>query len=205
MKRLALIAVCAAFLALPAHASDHGAPSFSGCYVGVHAGVTSQSVDVDVGGTNIVTLGLDGTFIGGQGGCDVQMDRVVVGAYGEFNLYQADEDTLVIPLNIEIDRKWSLGGRAGLLINDQTLLYAKIAWTKASGENNDLTGWDMGGGLEIANVFGSNLALQLDYTFTAWYDEDNAFGFAGVESDATQHSGRVGMLYKFAAPAGPLK
>jgi opacity protein-like surface antigen len=191
-KIFAMAALCIAFLAAPAAASDHGAKSsFTGCYVGAHAGVTSQSVDVGAGGSDFLTLGLDGTFVGGQAGCDAQLGKLVVGGFGEFNFYQADEDnSFIVPLNLEIDRKWSVGGRAGLLINDQTLLYGKLAWTKASGENNDLTGWDLGGGLEIADVFGTNLALQLDYTFTKWNDEDNAFGFPGVESDATQHSAR---------------
>jgi opacity protein-like surface antigen len=212
-KLLTIAALLAVFASAPIHAADLGgkavaqqpaeprAVSRTGCYFGVHAGVVSQSVDIEAGGANIFTLGLDGTFIGGQAGCDAQAGRIVGGLYGEYNFFQAEGENAFLAINdIELDSKWSLGLRLGFLLNQHTLLYGKAAFTKAKGDNNDLTGWDFGGGLELDLT--RALSLQLDYTGTKWNDDDNAFGLTGVTAESLAHAGRIGLIYRFGANNG---
>ena len=143
---------------------------------------------------NRVTIGLDGGAIGVQGGCDATLDAFLAGVYAEYNWFDADETARVNGVDLfeaEINNKWSVGGRFGLLVNPHALAYAKLAYTQGKAGEHDLAGIDIGGGLEL--LLTSNLALQADYTYTKWNDEKAE----DVRFDPSQHVARVGLAYKF--------
>ena len=181
-----LIAAVAAFLTASGAAfAQSPVNTFAGCYVGAHAGYTANIVEVE----NAISLGVEGGLVGIQGGCDAAMDRAVVGLYGEYNFLNADQS--VFGQDIKMDSKWSAGIRGGLLLNPGTLLYAKIAYTKSKGDILDASGVDMGAGLEVALT--QNLFLQADYTYTKWKEDEEQ----GIDIDTNQHTGRLGVIYKF--------
>ena len=147
---------------------------------------TCESID-DVGSVDagdIVTLpgdsrevanldGLNSTGVVGdlRLGYDQKMGRFVLGVFGTYGFSGMDADgELTGQGNFSLERgdDWSIGARAGALVNDRTLLYILAAYTQTEydldltiGEDNfnettTFSGITVGGGIEFAvnqNVF----------------------------------------------------
>jgi len=172
-------------------------PSWSGCYGGVHAGYTAGNAELSEGGDEI-NLSILGSHIGVQAGCDRQLGRFVVGGFASYDWFNSDSDNSVGPVDIEIglDNKWTLGARAGYLINPGVLAYAKVGYTEAETSGKDFDGVDLGGGLEIK--LSDSVFLQADYTFTAW-DSERLKGDEAIKVDPEMHTVRLGVVYRFGA------
>lgn len=146
----------------PLSAEPPSSASWSGLYIGAHAGYASADFDLD-------PIEPDG-FLGGiQAGYNLQLGRVVAGIEGDYS-WGAIEDGVSVadpifgPVNVsvEADEIASIRGRLGLAPYDHLLLYATAgyAWTEAtldvrvagvglsSSNANDFDGLVYGGGAE---------------------------------------------------------
>ena len=165
-------------------------------------GIAGQYFPVSAGTRETASLdGLNSSgLIGGvSAGLDKQAGKFVFGVFGSYNLAEmsssndgflkavrgggsASEDGHVIDLQkAEKENEWSLGARAGLLVNPETLLYILAAYTqsdyKFSGEDRGeavsktvtFDGISVGGGIEFALM--SNVFLGAEYTHT-FYDSE---------------------------------
>lgn len=166
----------AALLPEPANAGS----SWSGCYLGA-TGSYNSAIVAD-------TLGAEGPGIAGTVGCDVQRDRLVLGASAEYGFTQFEW------ANIDVDADgWAIAGRFGVLADPKALIYGKVGWTELSADiaslaSVDLSGPELGGGVELDLGSGFYGRLEYDYLML---DVD------GLDIDANVHSFRVGGLYKF--------
>jgi len=158
----------------------------------------------------------DGFLAGVHAGYNVQPGSFVVGVEGDIEGVFGDDDddfngvilsptgvpvTYSIPSN-SIDWQGSIRARLGFAF-DRALIYATGGFAFAGlsdgiGASNDdtLTGWTLGAGIEYA--FTNNLTTRLEYRYTR-YDGDNIvfdttdFG----DNELEFHTVRVGLSYKF--------
>ena len=196
------------------------AGKWTGCHLGVAGGysVSNTKAAIDVPGGNLITVdgfageGLTGTALAG---CDLQLDRLVLGAWADYNWHNADvalsAQNGTINIRSPLDSSWAVGGRAGLLFTPDTLVYGLAGYTRASfgditltspGPNGslsigDFNGWMAGGGIETSLPI-AGMSLDLRYTY-AHYDRSTiAVGgpvFLGFEP--VVHSVRAGISYRF--------
>src|SRR3989304_3867484 len=159
---------------------------------------------VDAGSNEIGHLdGLNTSGLVGDGriGFDVQRGRFVFGVFGAygFNNMEADGSGELSGLgdfSLEKGDEWSVGGRAGILVNPRTLAYIMAAYTQTDyeltlhGSGDEATrsrettfsGVTVGGGVEFAltgNVF---LGIEGTHTF---YGKETIFD----EYDAERNVG----------------
>jgi opacity protein-like surface antigen len=212
--KLSLAATAAsALLAGTAMAADKGGPvsvptvaagpvatapiaSWTGCHGGGAVGYAVSNTELGIaGGPSIVDgVGAEGHAFTAIGGCDLQMGRLVVGAFGEYSWHQDHEFAIFSTPIASLDEQWAVGGRAGVLLNETTLAYGSVAYTEA-----DLTlgaldvthnGIQYGGGVEIQ--IGSGFAVDARYT----YSDLEAVSYGGLEIDPDVHAVRVGLNYR---------
>lgn len=164
---------------------------WSGCGLGAHAAYVAG--ELTAGGP--VGLGSTGQAIGASVLCDLQMDRVVIGAFADYDHFWGDLKT------VGIQNDWTIGARAGLLVTPNTLLYGHAGWSQLDVTGAKFNGWNFGAGTEMRLPTTAPLFVDLRYTH---------YEFAGVGPgiDAKGDAFRVGMVWKF-LPAGvaaaPLK
>lgn len=196
---LTALATLAGFAAMPAQAQE-----FDGPYIGVQAGwnraevadatIEAQPVDAEVS--------RDALVLGGYVGYNHQInDRFVIGAEAGFS--GAVDDELRAQSDgsaITIDPRYSfdLSARAGYLVNDKTLVYARGGYANSrvrttlvtddatTRVSDNLDGWLVGGGVERALT--NSVSARLEYRYTD-------FGNDGGQYD--QHQVLVGISYNF--------
>jgi outer membrane immunogenic protein len=202
MKRiLSSVAAVALSAGLATAAS---AEPFNGPYVGVQAGWSQDDV-----GTPSTPAG-DVTFDRSQdslsGGLFLGYDykispRVVVGA--EAGVQVGADDSIVrdfgsTQVTIDPERSLDLTARAGYLVNDDTLLYARGGYTNArvktsiedsagirsASANRD--GWLVGGGVEHA--LSDNVSARVEYRYSDLGEGDGGFD---------RHQALFGLSYRF--------
>lgn len=189
------IARCAAPVAT-APLATHGSHSVSP--VGIEPGGSREIASLD--GVNSAGLVGDGRI-----GFDAQRGRFVFGVFGAygFNQMEADAainlpnpfgDNIVGSASIDKGEEWSIGARAGILVNPRTLAYILAAYTQTDYEfgiagggssgSREITfdGVTVGGGVEFAvtnNVFFGIEGTHTFYgkeTIFSEYDADNNTG-----------------------------
>jgi hypothetical protein len=179
MRKTALAAaLLGALAATPAAAGSN----WTGCYGGV---LGSYNALVEDGGGD----GAEGPGIAGTLGCDLQRGNFVLGAlveYGftRFDFYGSDIDA----------EGWAVGGRAGVIVLDNALLYGVVKWTdldfsEDGYDDYGASGPVVGGGAEIP--LGSGLFGRVEYNYAMLDDDD------GLGAEVNAHSGRLGLVYKF--------
>lgn len=185
MKHILMATAAVIALASPAFAADMPVrqpvykaapvpvPSWTGCYVGGHAGwahFDDKVVDVDSlnGGAHFKIK--DDNFIGGgQLGCNIQNGQFVYGI--EADLGDLNTDKRAFDPNFPNGTFAKLRGgfygdvtaRAGFVLSNNALLYAKGGWAYfdgdaiadntrggfgGSGSTSGFNGWTIGGGVE---------------------------------------------------------
>lgn len=120
-------------------------------------------------------------------GYDKQMGRFIFGLYGTYGLSSMEANGSIDEVGsfkLERGDDWSAGARAGVLVNDRTLLYALVAYTQTEydlsvtdgtdtlSKNTDFDGITVGGGIEFA--VSKNIFLGLEGTHT-FYNEETVF------------------------------
>lgn len=207
MKRLLAIPACAAVALLPLEA-DATTTRWTGCGVGVQAGYSATIVDV---GFNVFKtagafegLGADGATYGLKAGCDMQMDRIVIGAWGDYSWFSSQDLSLTVSglgsISAGFDQQWAAGARAGLLVTDRTLVYALVGYTDVRGASfvPDFSGMVYGGGIEIG--LGNDLFGSLEYRYADLDKLTLTSGPNSISFDPNMHQIRAGLTYRFSLP-----
>jgi outer membrane immunogenic protein len=151
---------------------------------------------------NIDGLNSHGIIGGGVIGGDYQAGRFVVGIFGSYDFSsmktEGDIGSIYNPdgvgfdvTGIEKGDEWSLGARAGYLVNQRTLVYLLAAYTQteydfsgtdgagdAFSKATTFDGVSVGGGIEFAMT--QNVFLGLEYVHT-FYGEETVLDTGGSE------------------------
>lgn len=197
MRKL-IVAAAAALMSTSAIAADKGQPvdllpplpavaSNTSCYVQALAGSAVSTV-----GSNALpdSVSASGWTIGAGMGCDVKIERVVIGALARIELPVDPDGTL-----IDMEKSWMVGGRLGYMLNTGLMMYGLVGYESAelSLANIDIAkdGLVVGGGLEV--MLSKHLSLNVEYTNTI-VDSTTIGGFA-VKPES--HKARVGLTYRF--------
>jgi outer membrane immunogenic protein len=168
-----ILTLAAAGMAIAGAPSAFAAPvpaySWTGCYIGAHAGAASSHTVVtdEVDGYEIATLNASAAAGGVQGGCDYQFSPQWVagfqGMYTGTGLTAATTSDILDPLTLHGAIPWvaTFTGRIGFLPKPDFLIYAKggAAWNHTDAKLMyddmlvsempfDQTGWTLGLGAE---------------------------------------------------------
>jgi opacity protein-like surface antigen len=141
--------------------------------------------------------GINSSGLVGDGriGFDLQRDRFVGGVFASYGFNQMETEASIAGLgsaSIEKGEEWSIGARAGILVNPRTLAYILAAYTQTdyefgiaaggSSASREITfdGVTVGAGVEFAvtnNVFfgieGTHTFYGKETIFSAYDAEDN--------------------------------
>lgn len=134
-------------------------------------------------------------------GGDLQRGRFVFGVFGTYGFNDMTSSGNIgddISFGIEKGDEWSLGARAGLLVNNRTLAYILAAYTQSEFEFGgrigdesasktvDFSGITVGGGVEFAVT--NNIFLGVEGTHT-FYGEETLWD-SGTEEGCTVCRGK---------------
>lgn len=161
--------------------------------------------------TYSVDVNADG-FIGAVGlGYDRQIHRdIVLGVFGDYTIGNLDDDfTLVgIPGKYEYDNIFAIGGRLGVTVHQDLMLFGSVGYTSADlevssptgSEKFDLDGYFLGVGLE--RKIRDNLYLTADYRYSDFGDHSETVtgacgGTCRFDFEDELHHVRFGLNYKF--------
>lgn len=196
---------------------------WTGCYVGAHGGLAAGNLNTDltvVGAGSLLNVdgfSATGSEYGLQVGCDYQMNQFVLGAFADYSWYNADF-SITSPLlgaslaTTGLDTSWSIGGRAGFIVNKSTLIYGLVAWSQMEMKPINVLmgaallplgstdGISVGGGIETELM--PNVRLKLEYRYTQ-YDKITAPiipTFLNLDVEPDVHSVRLGISYAFTVP-----
>lgn len=197
MKALTVLVIAVSALsAAPALAQDDS--NFSGPYVGAYAGYDHVTINEDSTGSS---GSKDGVAFGALAGYNMDMGSVVLGIEGEIGdastrasetdvFISGDEATLSANLDL------FLGARLGVKASDKALFYVKGGYTNtkvnlayddnagfAYDESDDLSGFRIGGGVEIAAT--DRVSFRAEYR----YSQYSEYKYQGVATglDANRH------------------
>ena len=205
LKSVSAVALAVALTAAPALAADKsGAPAIipdlapsgytTSCYV---QGLTGGSVVAVNPDSSVIptSLSTQGWTIGAGLGCDLKMERFVVGALARIETPITSSGSL-----IDSDYSWMAAIRAGYMINTGLLAYGLVGYEgrdlSIAGIGLDKDGLLVGGGLEI--MLGKHFSLTTEYTY-AGLGSSNALG---TPVDTESHKVRVGISYRFTSIFG---
>lgn len=202
-KFLAALAVGAALPACPALAQDAQA-TFTGprveATVGWDKSRSGSSVDNDT--SRDINQSIDGIVYGGGIGFDAALgDKFVVGAEAELTDSTASADNEGVPNTfnlgrVEAGRDIYVGGRAGFIVGEKMLVYAKGGYTNARfnlvgtdgtvslDQRLDTDGWRIGAGVESA--IGKNAFAKVEYRYSKYGKGE--FDFNGDTPDSSSFS-----------------
>ncbi|MBX6425867.1 MAG: porin family protein [Variibacter sp.] len=196
------------------------APAFSwtGFYLGAHAGYGWGTGRGTVLGFDIGSAAINGGFGGGQIGYNWQTGGFVLGIEADISGGDIgrEDDFLLLggvgTIRSRIDVFGTVRGRIGVAW-DRLLLYAtggfawardKIDFTFAGvriSDDQTHAGWTIGAGLEYA--FAPNWSAKLEYLY-ADFERRNYFASliaGGIDLDARVHTVKFGINYHFGGPA----
>jgi len=178
--------VAAALAVLPSAAFAEVA-----CYIGgsVGGGITSTQAPG-------ITIAASGAIAGAEAGCDYTMGKVVLG--GLARLDWSDIKTSVAGNTIKQDAQWTIGARAGYMLNTDVMPYAVVGYTGttlsyAGLADVDRNGIMVGGGIEaklVGNVWGFLEYNHVEYR--KWTD-----GLTGDQLKPSSDVARIGARVKF--------
>lgn len=177
------------------------AAPFSGPYAGVALSsdaFEAKASDLISDGDKFDGLSLNGVGFGGYAGYDFPVgDRTFVGLQAGVETSTAEFTVSdgFSRIKLEAGTSFDLGGRLGVMLNDSTALYGRLAWGqttfKASVDDEsadrDLSAWKLGGGLETR--LNEQVGLRLEYVYSAYEDQD------GLEPSGSQV--RAGLNWRF--------
>lgn len=191
----------------------------------------STSLHSDWTGWNSHSLDTSGVLGGGYVGYNYQVNQnFVIGVEGDFQGSSANNswswvgstivrDTSIYTLKREQNWLASINGRLGVAY-DRALFYAigGAAWAQGTStltattvaglpigsisRNSDLSGWDIGGGVEYA--FTPNWVGRVEYRYYDFGNNDvtpNWINVTGIHQNTSVNTVRVGLAYLFSAPA----
>lgn len=190
--------VIVAMIAFGNFAKASEPPKWTGCYGGASIGMAATKTELSAFGASIDGLGGDGVTAGVNGGCDIQFERFLVGAFAQYTWTDADFK-LSLPggsFTAGLDQAWAVGGRAGVLITNSTLAYLLGAYTEAKATSNlvtlpDFRGYIVGGGMET--MITTNVGVKLEYQ----YSKFDSASIGPVTIEPVNHAIMLGINYRF--------
>lgn len=220
-SRLAFAAAATVLVALAAQPvrSETAKPSWTGCYGGAAAGlsstVTKAEADV-VGVGNLLAidgLGSDGPALTLIAGCDVQIDRFVIGAFGDYTWHHQkwEASSGLLPgtlASLDVSSQWTIGGRAGITVGN-ALVYGLLGYTVLNTSDisvpplatsfavSDFKGVAVGGGVDIA--LGSGFFLGAEYRYQMFDTQSVALvpGVLNLNLEPDMHTVQGRLTYRF--------
>lgn len=219
MKRFAImLAVAAGACATPALAQYQvpEAPTNSGPRIEAKIGwdrPTFDSLLSDDGVTYRDRGGKSGFAYGGEIGYDHQVNSLVFGVYAGVDGSTVEECGELFGADRyceKIGRNFTLGARAGVMLDDTFMLYGKVGYSNGriqyeytdyenilpdndGGTNRD--GYHVGGGLQFN--LGARIYNRVDYTYTN-YKNDEVRELGSTERlDTARHQVTYGLGYRF--------
>lgn len=223
----ALAALALAALALAPGQAE--AAKRTGCYIGAAAGVASSTdkAALQFAGVDVLTIdafgssGIAGTI---TGGCDYQLDRLVVGLWSDYTWHDQSVKLGIafgganLEGHVDLQDSWAIGGRLGVELAPSVMVYGLLGYTRASFSDMsasfngvgvgsigvpDMKGYVLGVGAEI-DLPMPGLNLDLRYTYSKYDREDIGIGFgAAIGFEPEVHYARVGLNWRFQAPSAP--
>lgn len=212
------------------HPSDNPGSAYSAPWTGFYGGV-AFGTDMMVDQTNLATGGGTSLNIGGlggqgalgsvYGGVDFQLaPRALIGVLAEVS-YGGLDSTISAQvaggsanLTTHADVSWAALARAGVLASPSTLLYAIGGYTGQNirttanalvggaqanfSQYDTFNGWTLGGGIETKLQGGWSTKFEYRYS---QYGGMTLPGTSLTLAPST-HAARIGLTYKFGAPAG---
>lgn len=199
--------------------------AWNGFYVGAGLGVDAMTRDLTLDAPGVGVSGrlegLGGGDVGGTviAGYDHRMGpRLVLGLYGLLDWSSQTTEVSASAFGqtasadlLALDRSWTIGARAGMLLASDVLGYVLAGYThtefsdarlSATGQSVTLRfpsfkGLTIGGGFE--KLISHNLSLRAEYRYTALGDEELAAvpGVATLKMDPSLHTGRLLLSYRF--------
>lgn len=189
-----------------------GANEWRGFYVSAAVGYNFGDADLTVGpnSTGIDPDGVTGTV--GLGYDIVVRDNILLGVLADYTFGERDDDFTLTgqPGSWSLDNTWAVGGRVGVLVHKDLLLYGTAGYTRTEftfsnalgSASEDLDGFFVGAGLE--RLICNNLYLKGEYRFSSFEDiKGSTTTGCGAACDFKQenndHAVRLGIAYKFGA------
>jgi outer membrane immunogenic protein len=189
--------------------------SWSGPYIGIHVGVGLSDVDWTFVGNTRSDHDGDGLVAGGQVGYNWQVGGIVLGVEADASWASIQGDAPcpnpAFKCGSDINRLASIRGRLGFTpLGPRSLLYGTAGWGWADvtyeavphspgGFVNsvDISGWVVGGGLEVAHT--SNVSLKLEYLAYLFDEEKHSSAplAPGILAEPTVHTFKFGLNYRF--------
>lgn len=186
--------------------------SWTGFYVGAHAGLVTGSGEGEIKGEpwSQTEVDLDGAIYGGQIGYNYQMGSAVLGIEGTFSGANIDGNTSCV-LNFlnckgEIDWTATVVGRLGYAM-DRAMVYALggVAWAEVNADVSFLgssisskethVGWVAGLGVEYA--LSDRVSAKLEYNHMDFGSETHRLdGGIPVSADAEVDTFKLGINVK---------
>jgi outer membrane immunogenic protein len=180
MRKLLIATAAISALATSAHADGN---RWTGCYAKIEGGAAAANNQVAFGKyVDIDGFGATGGTVGLGGGCDVQFQQFVIGAFGDFNWLQGMDTSIDTAwgnvAHLKYDDQWALGGRAGVLLTNDTLLYALAAYTELNTSDLEIlggaekltvpkfTGYALGGGMQTRIT--EHILLGMEYRYNKY-------------------------------------
>lgn len=171
--------------------------AWSGAYVGVGGGYQVSDTDLSVPGMSIID-GLSGTGWAGDAriGFDWQAGSLVFGVLGGYNLGTVKTEAFNGTASAKLDATWYVGGRIGVALQTNTLIYGGAAWQEAKGE---LGGMLSGSATEqgIMYLAGIEQKVAPNITFGAEYSlSQYEFAAGPLSIDPDVHSFKVRLNFR---------
>ncbi len=204
MKTLTATALLAIAATIAAASPAAAQEAFQGPYAGIEAGWNKNKIggaETDIGRADVRTS-QDSATAGIFAGYNQKVsDRVVLSAEAGFSMGFDDALTHAAGSTLaSIDPKYNfdLGVRAGYLVDDKTLIYARGGYQnlRASVRINDATasrydkdtfdGWSVGGGVE--RMLTERVSARLEYRYS---------DLGGSDTKFERHQVLAGVAYHF--------
>lgn len=191
-------ASAADFVAKAPYAAAPPAFSWTGCYVGVHAGGGMLREE----GWNFTGTNGMGALAGGQLGCSYQYGMLVLGLEGEgfwsgMRSAQDAYDGSLLVGNGTVKNKWDydVAARVGVAF-DRALVYGKAGWVAGGFEWNDASFDGTRSDQAKASLQGLLVGLGLEYAFTNSWTTKFEYDYLGFETKNID----VGVFCAFCTP-----
>ncbi len=198
---VAAAVVLTVVVAAKAHAADKAGPvdllpplpavsSSTSCYV---QGLAGSAVSTASGGVLPASISATGWTVGAGIGCDLKIDRVVIGALARVEL-PVDTDGTVG--GVDFDKSWMAATRVGYMLNTGLMVYGLVGYETSelslAAVDIDKNGLVVGGGLEV--MISKHISLTAEYTNTLLNDIDAG---AGLKIEPESHKARLGLTWRF--------
>jgi outer membrane immunogenic protein len=204
MKRIFATIAGAAGLALGATAShaadvaDSCADTWTGLYIGAHAGY--QTGDTDTVGA-VGDVDIDGIVGGGLAGYNMQYCQFVVGVETDIGFGDVDGASGVID-DIDLDVQghgrvrlgWAWDSVMPFVAGGVALADMDVRVPGVGSDARTHLGFSIGGGLDVA--VSDSVVLRAEYIYDSYESRNYAIG-GGVSVDADPHTIRGVIMWKF--------